>query len=501
MANSTATITLEHAKRSRTTGILRQLYETKLLSLIYFRAIHDDNIQEVYLASIDNKIGVEEGTFDDICFRAKVKDNNKPLAVFIQVKHSEKNPVLSLEEKDFVGYFKSYLEIRRKFEQNNRDAMFKEVYRKTRCYCVIHTNAKLDQKFETVPFKDETLNSLLRTDGKNGLLLSSNYYSKFDLSKIVLKEQVTALAQTMANHIFTDPNYSLLMRNYLVKRYHVVLARNIFDISEVISGNYRIARFRNDFFDIKEELLRLFKDELCTEILKRRQYTSSPKEFNLSPKTTDVKEIYKAIGSFVIYRNGKFQFLDTILPPCAAVPFLCKVNESDETIRETLELAVKECLPTLEFKVPASFGNKDLTIDGNQQEVKMKLNVLTHNIVKLFESAEPMYPNYCVIIDKTIDENILQLNGIATLASAVGNLLVSDDNGNLKFNTNYKSLGELAKRLYRKLGSKVDYLCEYRFKDTIDIFPALSFRLNFKNGCSLEHEFYSSLVFYTSQCN
>ncbi|KAJ8705781.1 hypothetical protein PYW08_012827 [Mythimna loreyi] len=498
-----------YQKRPGTFDIRGKLYETKLLSLIYFRAIHDKNVEEIYLASNVDKVGC----FDDICLRAKLKGIDKPMTVFIQAKHRENsNSVLTINKSDLVKYFKSYLEIKSKFKPNNDDVLFDGKFDETECLFVIYTTAKGDKK----PKKYEGnladhLNTLIGT-GEPGSQPPHDEQHVQLLCTIVVEEQMKALARLMAKCIFGELNDNqmfMLMKNELLIQYHVILAQEVFDVSDIQPGGHRNASFRDDFFDINKNFLQLFKDELCTEILKRKHRDNPIHSSHL----LESPEIYNGVRSRFIYKNGKFVLRDQNAIYYYGIPF--EMDDFQENIRRADELEIKEYFKqlsraqstaghavnlksdfsTLLFKVPASFGNKDMTIKGTDMKVERKINNLTANITKLIEQANP---SNIITIDHSLGKGFLQLSG--GIASAVGNLLVSDESSNLlKFNENYNSLGNLAKKLYYKLKEKYD-LAKYKFDVKTKLFPKLSIAID-EYTRKVVSDFLNTLVFYTSQCD
>ncbi|KAJ8704069.1 hypothetical protein PYW07_013363 [Mythimna separata] len=479
-------MTKQYPKRPGTSGIPGLLYETKLLSLIYLRAIHDDNIEEFHLASNVDKLG----SFNDICFKVKFKGNDKALAVFLQAKHREKNDSdLKLNQDAIVEYFNTYLEVRRKFNPNNKDVLFNGKPGETECLFVTYTNAKGEKNISTYKGSFcKHLNDLIKMV-EPGYQPSHNDKDVELLCEILLKEQMKVLAQQMAKCIFGELNDNeMLMQDELVLRYHVILSQKAFDISEIQPEGHRNLSFRDEFFDIDEEYLRIFKDELCTEIIKRRNLT-------ISQPIAVTESLQKKVGSQVIFENGKFVLVDRNAPDNIML-ILDKINESQESIRKTVEVAVKDCTTLQKYKVPTSFGNKDLIIKGNDKQIRKILNDLTFKIVRFIELSAP---SNIVTIDNSFGVDFLQLsNGIA---SAVGNLFVFDETTKLmKINNNYKSLGNLSKDLCHKLKKKVDNLQEYRFDVKAELFPKLSIAIDGYSKIIVSH-ILSKHLFFTSQCN
>ncbi|KAJ8733518.1 hypothetical protein PYW08_001816 [Mythimna loreyi] len=484
-----------YKKRPGTFGIQGHLYETKLLSLIYFRALHDDNIQKFYLATNVDKLG----SFDDICFRVKVNQIEKPLTVLIQAKHRENDTVLKLNSKsDLIKHFNSYLKVRNKFKPNNEDVLFDGEYSDTECLFVIYTTAKSDESAQKYKSDSATfLNALIGTEVLGSSLQPLDDSKHAELNQLLLEEELLTLARLIAKCMYGD----LLMLNVedVVLRYHAILAQKVFDVSSEHSEGFRDARLRQDFFDINEETVQTFKEKLCTEILKRRKFLSDISsslpndEYLAGCSITDIYNQYQKVKHLIIYEDRKFKFVDKIRS-APYKSFLDKINESQDTIQKILEIAIKQSLPSPTFKVPAWFGNKDLTIRGGDRKTERKLIDLTSKLIRLIEKSRP---NNIIIIDESLGKAFLQLSG--GIASAVGNLLVFDEDSNmLKFNDNRKLLGELAGKLFDHLTSKIEYLYEYRFDVRVKIFPKLSFDAD-EYTKNIIRDFSNKLLFYTSQ--
>ncbi|KAF9800604.1 hypothetical protein SFRURICE_015450 [Spodoptera frugiperda] len=240
-----------YRKREGTSGIKGQLYETKLISLINFRAKIDNSLKECYLATNMADIG----TFDDICFRAKAKigKNNKQIAIFIQAKHREANKtVLTLNSaNDLSKWFASYLTIKRSFKQDTKDVFFKGTFQDIDSYFIMYTTAKDDRDNER--FNTEVahkLNNLIAT-GNDAVQPNHNERHVEFLCDIVMKEQLVEIATIFAEFVNKNDNTVLSITNDLILIYHVILAKKFFLISEIRNKNedseHRIARFRMAF--------------------------------------------------------------------------------------------------------------------------------------------------------------------------------------------------------------------------------------------------------------
>lgn len=479
------------SKRKGSSGICGQLYETKLISLLYFRAIHDNRITEFQLASNVGNIGA----FDDICFKAKVEGIDKPVLVFIQAKHRE-NEKQTLTV-DLATYFDSYLKIRHSFESNKNDLLFNSAFDKTECLFVIYTTARdefnIERKVESSFFSN--LNDLIDTGGTAKQPGKHEENVQF-LSKMAVKNQITSLAERIAEIIMCGGNFQM-MSDDLVLRYHVVLAQEVVDVSEIKPDGKRIAFFRDAFFNTNKEYLILFRDTLYKEILKRRKIKPADVENFLSEflaNPTDATRLSKLIGTVIAYNNDQLELLKTSTKDVNHQ--LNQVYVSRLTVNQAVELAAKEILFSQEFKVPSSFGNKDITIRGSLANIEKRMNHITLRIKDLLNHCGC---NNIVTIDDSLEKGLLRLNG--GLTGAIGNILVLDEDTKLlKVTEKYESLGDLSKGLYNKIIEEVHNFPEYKFYFKIYKFPKLSFE-----HCDYEEnlakDFLNKLLFYSSQAN
>nr|XP_049703887.1 uncharacterized protein LOC126056150 [Helicoverpa armigera] len=523
----------KYLKRAGTAGVRGHLYETKLLSLIYFRLLHDDNIEEFYLGTNVDKLG----SFDDICFRAKIKGCAQPLAVFIQAKHRENNSVLTLNSgAEMEKYFQSFLEIRKTLQPGNKDKLFEATTDETQCLCVIYTTANGDKSSTVYEGPNaEKLNDLIATAAGATQPVRHRYDARL-FCTVVLENQLRGLARKMAKCIHGEmKDYQELSTDDHVLQYHVIIAKKFFNISDEQINGFRTANFKEDFLDEDREnfLLTHFQDELCTEIIKRQK--SAAKCAGLDDCTfvvddkdkvedEDIAAMYHHIASSIIYKTKRFEFIHATSSEKHNL-ILNKIN-SLRNRKIALKTALLKYLPPneFEFKVPAWFGNKDLTLRGDDKKQEKKLNDLTSKIVGLirkscgdrdpvatlaglFQTLEKYAPKLSLpglVVSATIDDSMgkgfLQLSG--GIASAVGNLLVQHQfSDKLTFTTEYDSLGPLAKRLYDKLQAELKKLTLYAFKiDVKHAFPKLSMIhgniFDLKKNAEL---FFDSLLFYTSQ--
>ncbi|KAJ8704058.1 hypothetical protein PYW07_013352 [Mythimna separata] len=489
-----------YKKRDGTSGIQGQLYETKLISLIYFRMLHDNGIKQFSLATNRD----DTGAFDDISFKANVKGFDKPLAVFIQAKHRENEKLLMFtSKKDLIKYFVSYLLIRRTFEPSSKDMIFGGKFDETECVFVMYTTAKDDpnNKVYEGDFA-EYLNKLIGTGGS----CTQPAYTDEDLDflcKIVMQEHMKVLAEQLAKFICEDSGNEISMNNDLLLNYHVILALNVLDVSEILySGKpegHRIASFKQDFFTNNDEYLVLFKNKLCLGVLKKQQSEDTDLQSLLLMflrEPSDVKALSKLlIGRVLKYKNDKLEFVGKSVTD-EQKRQLDKANVSPSTVYEAAELATKDYLLSRKLKASAFFGNKDLAIRGNDKSIQKRLNHLTKKIKEILEKSNS---DHVVTIDESVDEGFLRLNG--GIASAISNILVLDETSKLlKFTDSCESLGKVAKTWYETLNSDIPNLHKYRLDVKVKKFPKLSFE---RGECDedLVRDFYNKLVFYTNQAD
>ncbi|KAJ8704034.1 hypothetical protein PYW07_013328 [Mythimna separata] len=423
-----------YKKRAGTSGIQGQLYETKLISLIYFRLTHGDSVEQFSLATNRDDIG----EFDDVCFIANIKGFDKPLAVFLQAKHRENDKLLTFtSETDLAKYFSSYLKIRRAFEPSGKDMIFERKYDETECFFIMYTTTKGSPKNKMYEGAfAECLKELIGTGG----CCTQPSYTDDDLDllcKIVMKDQITTLATQLAKFICDESDSEMSTNNDIMLRYHVILALNVFDVSEIQPEGHRIASFRQDFFTNNEEFIVLIKNILCLEVLKKQKSEKNNGQsllLKFLSKPSDVTTLSKLIGSVLTYKNDKLELISESITDDLKQQ-LDKANVPQATVYEAAELAAKEYLLSLKLKVPASFGNKDLTIRGDNKKIEKRLNYLTTKFIELLKQSEP---NDIVTIDESLGDGFLKLNG--GIACAVGNILVFDETSRfLKFTDNCES--------------------------------------------------------------
>uniref|UniRef100_A0A2A4JIV3 NACHT domain-containing protein n=1 Tax=Heliothis virescens TaxID=7102 RepID=A0A2A4JIV3_HELVI len=404
-------------------------------------------------------------------------------------------------------YYKSFSEIRNKFQAGNEDKLFEGTSSDTQCLFVIYTTAKGEKNFTIYEgVYADILNDTIAT--ADGATTPARDPRDTLLSKVILEDHMCALAQKMAKCIHGEiRDHQELSTDELVLRYHVVLAKTFFNISDDQSDGCRTACFKKDFLeeDRKDRSLILFKDELCMEMVKRLHFDNDDRnercagldDCNFNIVDNDIVAMYRHIARSIVYKNRQFQFIHKTSSEKHKV-ILDKINFTGSNVHSALKEALSEYLASKQFKVPAWFGNKDLTLRGDEKKQERKLNDLTSKIVGLIKKAS----NNIIVIDESMGKGFLQLNG--GIASAVGNLLVENPYPALKFTDEHHSLGKLAKKLYDKLQLELGDLSPYRFQIKVQHeFPKVTvcypFLSDFDNV--FVDMFFNNLLFYTSQLN
>ncbi|XP_050559803.1 uncharacterized protein LOC118278558 [Spodoptera frugiperda] len=472
-----------YKKRDGTSAIKGQLYVTKLISLINFRAKFDNSLKDCYLATNMADIG----TFADICFRAeaKIAKHNKQIAIFIQTTHKEDGKtVLTLNSKnDLAEWFASYLTIKRSFKQDTKDVFFKGTFQDIDTYFIMYTTAKKDR--DNVRFNTEVahkLNSLIAT-GNDAVQPNHKETDIEFLCEIVMKEQLVELATVFAEFVNKDDNTVLSMNNDLILIYHVILAKKFFLISEIRNKNedseHRIARFRSEFYTSDDEFMKLFRDTLYKEILEKRKLddvTRNEMLARLFVEPLDKEILAKLIYSVVTLnnKNGKLEFKDESMSEDLRHR-LEKVKVLRADVYEAISKAAEEILRPQEIKVPVAFGNKDLTVRGSEDTNddftpdSILVKVKNKMVEMLLQSA----PGNIVTIDKNVEKEFSKIN--INLASIVGNILIADQNSEyMKFPDNTDTLGDVEKQLFSELQSAIPNLQDFKFILDVETSPVLS---------------------------
>ncbi|CAB3234559.1 unnamed protein product [Arctia plantaginis] len=480
-----------YKKRAIGHSIHGQLYETKLLSLILFRAQHNNDIEEFYMGSnIENA-----HHFDDICFKAKIKGHDRPLVVFLQVKHKANDRIPIPNPINIVKFFNSYLAIKRCFSTKSEDIFFNEYFDNTECLCIFYTNAKCDFKRDDLnnPFANH-LTQLIGTSMVGGSQLCHTDEDIQLLETELLKHEMKILAKNFAKYISTKRN-EMMMNDEYILRYHIILARNVLHVSKE-RKEYSVCTFRHDFFETSDKYLSLFKEEFFQNIFESLQskhnptQTSHVDEFLSYPSE---RTLMNVIGSHITYKNNELKFINNV--PYDLKKQLSLINLPHSTINKAINTVTIKKLQSLTFKVPFIFGNTDLVLPGSTKKVERRIDFLAASIEDLIKKSKP----HCIVsIDDTIAVGLLRLNG--GLAGAVGNLLVYDDeSGLLKFTDDCSLLEPNAKCLLIKIREKIGDLKNYRIQVNTEKFPKLTVHDHYHKH--LVKKFLSKLVLWTEQAS
>ncbi|KAJ8715226.1 hypothetical protein PYW08_005207 [Mythimna loreyi] len=436
-----------YKKRKGTSGLSGQLYESKLLTLILFRALYVYKVQNFLLATnVENM-----GAFDDIVFRFLSSEGNKPKIMFIQAKHKE-NPTkdkFTVEEVlKFNGdfsihkYLESYIKISQMFVHENCDELFRGEFKNMDCEFIIYTSA-------TENFSQ--MKAINQTEGKHFINTSEGKMFQFDyddqdiecLMQTVAKSRAALLAKRLSKFIFQN-NYNNMMTDDLLKTYHVFLARYILEI-EIKDGesqnNFHHARFRESLFTSDDELLIAFKNSICQELKK----------------------------------------------------YICCEEQTE----------VENALISSSFEVPVDFGNLNFCFNESEKEIEEKLEYLCFKFQQLFANAKVTENIVMKVDDNMVGPNkILQSSDLEVLGGLVGNLFVYDDETKaLKFNPDVYSLFDHNLKLLERLKSNVFTgldVSKCRFDFNVYGFPRLSLVLD-ENDRSFIELFLNALIFYTNQ--
>ncbi|CAB3241963.1 unnamed protein product [Arctia plantaginis] len=483
-------------KRQGTSAVHGHLYETKLLSLVLFKAQYDNNIREFYLATNIADIGV----FDDICFKAKMNEDGPPLVVFIQAKHS-KSTIADLNKKsNLLKYFNSYVKIKNKFDPATDDNIFNEDFKETECYFVVYTIAEGNKNVNNIE-NPLVLNSLIAT----GPVIAQPLYSENNVQFIAKIITAKRLAESFAKFLYDKYHNQCRaltdFENDIIIYYHVILAKEVVHVCEMANTHQRKCKFRDDFVNTTDPFLTMFRDHFYIEILKKQDVDKITQDTLLSEFLTRPAEdtLRPVIGRIILYDDGKFEFVQKHRS-LASREELRQINLPEFTVKLAIKQAALNILQSsdMNFKVPITFGNIDIKVQN--------INNLTAKISYLLNCAVPTVRSdgkiiKLVTINETATDKILVLN--RNLGSAVGNILIYDEgenlgNGYLKFIENNALLNPNAKTVLDKLLSKFKTLKEYRIDVKNLQLPKLTY--DYVNE-ELTRDFLSKLVLYTDQAS
>lgn len=545
----------KYAKRSGTSGVSGQFYETKLLSLVLHRALHDQEIENFYLAANINDIG----DFDDVCFRYG------NVACFMQTKHRENiqkaklrvDQVRSTTGKLGLGvYFESFLKIKQRFSPEENDPMFHGKFEDIDTYFIFYTPSQ--EEFERKLSADKKMCSKLhdiiytsQKQIKEGI--NSGDVFQFDyedrdldfLTTFIKNKELKILGSEFLKFILSNKNVQDIWKIPLIKMYHPALAQKVISISEGLetphcsgyinnlngqnvlgksnsTNNCLTGRFRTEFFDSEDSNLILLKEIFFQEIV----FTHSPKT-RLS--TTELKQaiqdiannpcpetISVIIGSPIKFdeNTDKLSLDEKKLPSSKSnenqeIKYeLQKIQVTRTMVKHAVHLAGHQKLKNLIFPLSPAFGNTDLkTNRKTKQKEQDRLNFLVEKFDLLIKHFADRNKNKKV---KTIDlscdvvgpHKILELSHLDSnggIGGAVGNLLKFDTkNKVLKFNTR-GVLRENARYMLNKLKEKTgEDMTNYEINVLIEGFPRDTFD-TYSYDHNVAAQFLSKLWFYTGQ--
>lgn len=546
-----------YPKRAGTSGVCGQLYETKLLSLVLLRALNDNEIEKFHLGT--NISGI--GALDDICMRFEVKGHSNPIIVFVQAKHREDREKNRLTVEDVCNeagdfylpkYFDSYLRIKDSFRPNNEDNLFKGEFNNVECSLIIYTPAKDDFKRKRIEQNELSVrvNDLIQT-GQAGdfFQYEHNDDDVIFLTKMTVEDRIKKLGPTFLHFIMAEKDKSeTMMTDELIKRYHVVLGREVVQVSDTESNNatvpstskdilsdktcnnniesklYHTAKFRPEFFTSKSEFLACLRETFYKEISATRcdktlvakgEVLNSIESVLQNPCASTISNIISKIVTF----NEKSKKLEIIENNAIKKEFkgnqlnqikqsLANMTITAETIRE----AVKIKLESTEFKLPISFGNLDMTIRGSGAKVSKRLDEVADKIfaklLKPCTNSKSAKNNNVIEIEindqlvgpgeDQITQGFMDING--GIGGAVGNVLIQDEvTKMIKFDTINKlspKANEFIKKMTDRIGKQE--LEKYRIRININGFPKYSFDGDEYDKRQAK-DFLNKLWFYTNQ--
>lgn len=270
-------------------------------------------------------------------------------------------------------------------------------------------------------------------------------------------------------------------------------------LSEITDGIYRLGTFRNEFFhnfDKNVVALKFLLYRFFIETVDIDKQTRCELIYTVSKNAT-VLALTKLMQSIMICYNRHYNTLYTTEKRFEDVTYkLSHINVSCEVYNQALDVALKEKLGSLSFKLPSMFGNVDIVIYDEENCEKI-LVYFTEKLIEVLTLSIDLNLNKHENQIISNDHN-LQLFHII-LPSAIGNLLILNKTDYCyKFNTNYHSLGKNAKTVLDILKSRIDNLDDINLFLVNPYFPKLKLDADEKR----KHEarfLFKNLWFYTRQ--
>nr|XP_021186034.2 uncharacterized protein LOC110373177 isoform X2 [Helicoverpa armigera] len=431
---------LYYRKRSGTSCLSGQLYETKLLSLILLRALYDGETTEFFLGANLEQL---PQAFDDIYLMYKTKGSDKSRYLFLQVHHKEdpnkdKITVGSLFKVsgDFslYKYFFSYLRLSKYLSVDGE------------CDIVLYTSA--NENFAKKKIVNQTKHARFLTTSENGKVFQYDYDQQdiVGFLNVLTVIQAAALMHALCKFILKDNyDHKSMMSDDWVKTYHVFLAQNVLHIENIHldeTNSYCIGKFRQTFLTSTEGIYLYMKNILFKEI---EQVNNSRKQSNN------------------------------------------RIDVSSTT-----------------FILPIGFGNTNLNVNNTDSENCIRINDICSVLQKLLEKVACENSEHKIVkIDNSMigSDNIIQPEGIRIneLKCLVGNLLIFDEDTKLlKFDVTAQNLSPDNVKILDRLRNWFGDLSGYRFDIYIEDFPRLTLDHN-EHMIQLLKDFFNRLTFYTNQ--
>lgn len=518
-------------KRPGTSGVSGQLYETKLLSLVFLRAMSDKDIEEFYLAT--NIRGI--GALDDLCCRYRLKGHQKSVVMFLQAKHRDdpdKGRVTANDLRSAAGdfhlpkYFDSFLSIITKFSPNNKDPMFRDDIKNVELNFVIYTPAKesFEPKLVVENLQSDKIDKMINTSPK-GVKFQFKYTDNdLDfLTRAIQVDRVKQLGHNFLEFVMSEKNkLQVIMTDELIRKFHVVFAQKVVSVSpNILEKEYRLGKFRPEFLKTYDRTLIALRDMLFKETVENhcKKYDLTKEEIIMYlqqlQEDSSNYALSKLLGGVVTYdeRHNRLELVESnVLKKYFNADEINNIKDNVRNIKvstilihEAVQMAGESKLASIEFKLPISFGNVDLTIreDKLNKRLDFIVKVMQDLLIKNKEKKIIEIDDSCVgqktEKDKDkLEPGIFDISG--GIGGAVGTLLVYDETTKkLRFNTNtYLPLN--ARLFLEKLKTVIpegENLADYRLDIKLKSFPRTSF--SDVEDDKLAKQFLSRLWFYTNE--